>query len=178
MEGVFLQESIDTGYKILLIQDADNPQKQKQDGGVLARMNYLKKVKQDLETRLETKLEFKTFLLPNHEDDGDLETLLLRIANKDKFELFFLCYQEYVNCSKEIAQSDEYGDELLKDKNIIFSYIQTYQGMKKANEFNRNYDTELWNLEKSALEPLKSFFNRIIKLDNLQGDDNNQTAID
>ncbi len=136
-------------YQILVIQDADNPQKQ--EGGVRNRMLYLDAVKRDLE------IDFETFLFPDNENDGDLETLLLKIIDKNKFEKSFECYKKYVDCSTKLAQ-ENYSEELLKDKNIVFNYFRTYYGMNGAREENRKYETPFWDLASPELEPLKLFF--------------------
>ncbi|MEA1955811.1 MAG: DUF3226 domain-containing protein [Campylobacterota bacterium] len=144
-----MEEHKDSEYKILIIQDADNPKKD--DGGVENRMKYLN----------DTSIEFKTFLFPNNKDDGDLETLLLQIKNNNKYNSFFECYSEYVKCIKTNTKLD-YIDELLEDKNKVFSYFTSYYGMDKAKEENREYTLEYWNFNSDSLKPLKIFIEKNI----------------
>lgn len=146
------ESNIKKGYEILVIQDADNPQKQ--DGGVLNRMRYLNNVKK------ESGISFKTFLFPNDIDDGDLETLLLKIVNEKQFDKYFDCHNKYADCSKVIAP--EYSKELIEDKNVVFNYFRTYYGMKNAKEENRVFNGEYWNFTSKELEPLKLFLDIII----------------
>jgi hypothetical protein len=140
------------GFNILMIQDADAESK---DFGTLnRRMNYLEEQKQSLN------LEFDTFLFPNHQDDGDLETLLLQIVHQEKFADFSKCYNSYVSCVKNFCEEKDTEKELLENKNQIFSFVASYQGRAMAAEGVRNYNTELWDLENKALMPLKSFLQK------------------
>jgi len=141
------------GYKIIVIQDADNPNKQ--DGGVELRLEYLLNIKRKLN------LEFEVFLFPNNEKDGDLETLLLQIVNQDYFAKSFNCYKKYSDCVKQIADI-EFGDELLEDKNLIFNYFRTFNGMENAKEVNRIFNEDYWCFTSETLSPLKSFLEKLI----------------
>jgi len=140
-----IEEHIDFEYKVLIIQDADNPTKE--NGGVKARMEYLNKID----------IEFKTFLFPNHKDDGDLETLFLQIKKDEKYDKFFECYNQYINCIKTNTELD-FINELLEDKNRVFSYFSAYYGMERAKEENREYIHVYWDFDNNALIPLKDFF--------------------
>jgi len=149
-----LEELKDFGYQIIIIQDADNPHKQ--DGGIENRTNFLNRVKKDLN------IDFDFFLLPNNKDDGDLETLLLNIAQNLKFAPF---YKNYKNYALELStfSRKEFGDELLQDKQVIFNYIQAYNGMEKSKEENRNFENMFWNFASSNLNNLNNFFENKIK---------------
>lgn len=131
-------DSIDKGhtFHLLMIQDADNPKKQY--GGVEARLEYLKTVKQEIEGKESITFDFETFLFPNHKDDGDLETLLMSIINQEEYNKFFACYQSYCCCIKPYANPSSI-DFLLENKSKIFSYIQTHRGQEFANEGKRDY---------------------------------------
>jgi len=146
-----IKEHIDYEYKILIIQDADNPDKD--NGGVQNRMEYLDKIKD---------IKFETFLFPNHKDDGDLETLLLRIIDRLKYDSFLSCYKNYVTCIKEITQKD-FITELLEDKNRVFSYFSAYYGMENSKEENREYIEDYWDLKSNALKALEKFIKNNIE---------------
>ncbi len=139
-----IKEYISDEYKIILIQDADDPTKD--DGGVENRMEYLNKIN----------IEFKTFLFPNNKSNGDLETLLLQIKNSDKYDKFFKCYEEYINCIKSNTKVD-FIDELQEDKNKVFSYFTSYYGMENAKEENREYLQEYFDFTSDKIKPLKEF---------------------
>lgn len=136
------------GKKIVVIIDADNSIKDSKFGGFEKRTEYLNWFKN------EYGVNFQAFLFPDNKNDGDLETLLMKIADKDKYAEFEICYRKYINCLKQIA-AEELSKELFEPKNIIFSYFRTHYGMKKAKEENRIYTTELWNFEH---ENIQSFF--------------------
>lgn len=139
------------GYKLLVIQDADNPKKR--DGGVDSRLEYLNKIKEKLD------VEFEIFLFPNNKDDGDLETLLLQIScEKINYKNFLRCNINYKKEIKEIAL--EFSDELDEDKYKIFHYFRTFYGSSKAKEENRVYEKEYWDFSHDALNPLRKFIKK------------------
>jgi len=152
----FLETHLNDRFKILIIQDADNPEKDPNNGGKELRLRYLEKIKKEL------KIDFETFLFPNNENDGDLETLLLKIVNKEQFTKSFDCYKKYADCSKLIAPI-EHSNELLEDKNVVFNYFRTYYGMDNAKEEKRIFTDEYWRFSSRKLEPLKLFLSNLIK---------------
>lgn len=141
---------IDIKYKILVIQDADNPNKC--DGGLKNRLDYLENIKKEL------KIDFDTFLFPNHKDDGDLETLLLTITNGTLFSSINSSYINFYH--EEIKLGGLFYHELIYEKNIIFNYLRTYYGMDGAKEDSRVYESTYWDLNSSNLKPLIDFFKR------------------
>lgn len=146
-----IQEHSDDGYKILVVQDADDCTKRY--GGLIKRLKYLDTVQKKLE------VDFEIFLFPNHNDDGDLETLLLQIANTQKFTASESCYSQYIQCVSKISQK-EFCDELLDRKAQVFNYFRTYYGMECAKEENRDYSKIYWNFNHQALSAFQTFFNR------------------
>lgn len=149
IEKLQMDDGIEEDYKILVIQDADDPTKE--NGGVKNRMKYLDNID----------MEFKTFLFPNNQDDGDLETLLLRIIDKTKYNNFLACYKKYVSCIKNITQKN-FIKELLEDKNQVFSYFSAYYGMEQSKEENREYISEYWDFNSDALKSLNKFIKETI----------------
>ncbi|MBN2824968.1 MAG: hypothetical protein JXQ76_06585, partial [Campylobacterales bacterium] len=134
---------------VILVQDADNPLKDKKNGGVINRMKYLNAVQKN------SSIQFETFLFPNHNDDGDLETLLLQIAKGDKYNPANDCYSPFVKCLGSISNS--VASELAKDKNRIFNYFRAYYGIDSAKEINRVYEEEYWDFSNDALDELLKF---------------------
>ena len=155
-----LEELNDQKFKILIIQDADDPVKDKENGGVVLRKKYLNNIQSELS------VEFNTFLFPNNNSDGDIETLLLKIVNEEKHQNSFNCYKSYVDCISQIADK-KHSDELLEAKHKVFCYIRTYNGVHNAKEENRNFNNEFWDLSNEELNPLKNFFNDCFALGNI-----------
>lgn len=156
-----MQEHLDSAYKIILIQDADSPEKDPNGGGKILREKYFEKVKGEL------KIDFRTFLFPDDLSDGDLETLLFEIINQEKFNKSFDCYKKYADCSKAISAIG--SKELLENKRVLFNYFRTYYGIEKAKEEERVFEAICWDFTNKYLDPLKDFLNSILfeeKVDN------------
>jgi len=149
--GQHIQEHIDDGFQLLVIQDADDSTKSY--GGLTARVEYLETIKKELG------VDFKTFLFPNNSDDGDLETLLLQIANTKKFTASNSCYSQYIQCVSEISEK-KFCDELRDKKAHVFNYFRTYYGMKCAKEENREYCETYWDFNHPSLSSFQNFFNQ------------------
>jgi len=126
------------------------------DGGFKNRKNYIEAFKKD------NNLNFDFFLFPNHKEDGTLETLLLSICKDDKYLPFFTNYESYAKKIPEFSLQ-KFCDELLKDKYIVFNYIQVFQGIDSANEEKREYNSDLWDFNSPNIQPLKDFLLNLIK---------------
>ncbi len=150
-------EHQDQGYNILMIQDADDDVKDKVNGGFKKRMSYLDEIKK------QHNLNFNTFLFPDHNNDGDLETILLSIVNEEKFAPFLSSYSSY---TKEICtfSIQKHADELLENKNQVYGYCQVYTGMKLSSEKDRDYKSIYWDLASENLNSLKSFLKKELKI--------------
>ena len=106
-------------------------------------------------------IDFEIFLFPNHNIDGNLETLLLSIVQEHKYDPFSLHYNNYIEFTNGL-NIGRYGHELQDNKMRIFNYCQVYTGMEKAREENRDYDILHWDLSNISLEPLQLFFKKFI----------------
>ncbi len=86
--------------------------------------------------------EEQIFLFPNNQDDGDLETLLLKIA---KHEEFINCFESYLDC---IEKKEHYKP--IKDirKNMLYAYLEVF-GLEKF--FQYTWDTEKKNNKKKLI---------------------------
>lgn len=142
-----IREHIDDQYSILVIQDTDDLSKN--DGGFKQRIEYLEKIKSNLS------IQFEVFLFPNHNEDGDLETLLLKIINQSIFQKIHTYYLQFIHSEKAIGGI--YTHELEERKNVIYNYIRKHDGMEKAKEENRYYDNAYWNFTNPDLDPLYNF---------------------
>ncbi len=115
--------------KTLIIFDADK--------------NYESNKKEILKVVSKTTiLEEQIFLFPNNQDDGDLETLLLKIA---KHEEFINCFESYLDC---IEKKEHYKP--IKDirKNMLYAYLEVF-GLEKF--FQYTWDTEKKNNKKKLI---------------------------
>lgn len=144
-----IQVYMDKYYSILMVQDADNPNKDY--GGKEKRIRYLEDQKKELE------IHFKTFLFPNNENDGDLETLLVQIAQENKYTDFNDCYNKYLGCLSNFLKS-KIVKNLSKEKEYIYTYLSLYQGNRLAKERDREYIIEYWDFDSDSLLRLKGFF--------------------
>lgn len=143
-----IEQFEDKMNKILVIQDADD--NSKNHGGYKNRIEYLNSIK-DAEN-----IKFETFLFPNNNDDGDLETLLLRIVEPQKFNSININYKNYAQLEGKLGYG--YEKELLEDKSIVFNYLRTQYGMSNSSERNRVYCQTSWQFGSNNLEKLKTFF--------------------
>lgn len=142
------------GYKLLVVYDTDD--ETKNYGGITNRSAYLENIKKNF------KIDFSYFLFPNNNDDGNLETLLLQIVNKKKYQQAYTCYKKYADCVLEIGGLEN-SLELLEPKHRIFSFIRTYHGVDKAKEENRDYRNDFWDFNHTAIAGLLTFFKDFIK---------------
>lgn len=156
MEKNQIEQYFDAKYKILVIQDTDDFKKN--HGGIQARNKYLMDIKNKLS------IEFEIFLFPNNKDDGDLETLLLKIVKEDKYKPTNDCYYNFIKNEEELMIG--FSDELKNSKGLIFNYFRAYNGIEKAKEHNRIYLDTHWNFDNPYLEDLFNFFkeNKIFDL--------------
>ena len=99
-------------------------------------------------------VEADIFLFPNNRDDGDFETLISQLTQKEKHKRFFDCFEDYERCL-----GTDYLSPNLKGK--LFTYISAMPMSKTKRDrlgqgqwlFENN---DYWNLESEALEPLKN----------------------
>ncbi len=119
--------------------------------------------------------EEQIFLFPNNQDDGDLETLLLEIANHKEF---INCFEGYLDCIKKTehykpiknirknkwyAYLEALGLEYLYTKKNIFDNI----GGKVKNEYEEDYEKlkKAIKFESELLNPLKNFLEQFSEND-------------
>lgn len=136
--------------KILIVFDADSSDKDGKTGGFAAR-------KAELDRIVDGNAKTKIFLFPNNCDDGDFETLLERIANKEENERFFDCFSDFEKCL-----GDAYEHPNLKAKMFSYINLQKKLSCSQRKKLGRGQwlfdDKKYWDLDSSALEPLKEFF--------------------
>ena len=111
------------------------------------------------------KCSIKYFFLPNNEDPGDLEDLLKQIINPTH-QIIIDCFDHYQTC----LNSNDYDYTLPNKKALIFAYCEAIleKNSKQIKEKNRDYfNKKLWDIESEALNPLKEFLKKILKLNEL-----------
>ncbi|GAA7258965.1 DUF3226 domain-containing protein [Helicobacter pylori] len=117
--------------KTLIIFDADkNYESRKKDI-----LKVVSKTKQTIS-------EEQIFLFPNNQDDGDLEDLLLEIANHKEF---INCFESYLDC---IKKKEHYKPIKNTGKNMLYAYLEVL-GLEKF--FQYTWDTEKKNNEKKLI---------------------------
>ncbi|EQL47931.1 DUF3226 domain-containing protein [Helicobacter pylori] len=158
-----------TYKQVCIIFDADKKESQESDAGFDNKLEHIR------EKFKEKGIDFpreQIFLFPNNQDDGDLEDLLLEIANHKEF---INCFESYLDCIKKkehykpiknirknkwYAYLEVLGLECLYTKKNIFDtegkvkdqYEEGYEKLKKAIKF-----------ESELLNPLKNFLERFVE---------------
>lgn len=90
--------------------------------------------------------EEQIFLFPNNQDDGDLETLLLKIA---KHKEFINCFEGYLEC---IKSKEHYKPIKNISKSKWYAYLEAL-GLEKF--FQYTWDTKKKNNKKSLSLTIK-----------------------
>lgn len=151
----------------LIIFDADSEKQTSNFDKTLSRINDdLEIIQNEMkEQEIEKKLNAPIYLFPKTDissdaitgEDGDLEDLLLEIIDKEKYENYKECMVGYADCITKLSKAEIAKQELLAKKALIYSFIQAYQGSKKAKETDRLYDEDLWDLNHKYIIPLIDF---------------------
>lgn len=109
------------------------------------------------------------FLFPNNRDDGDFESLLECIVNKDHSGLL-TCFDRYEMCIKTKNKPEEMPKYKAPNRKAkMYSYVDAMvksrskdKAFKGGNWFFDN--SEYWDLEAAALIPLKNFLEEFINM--------------
>jgi hypothetical protein len=132
-----IREFTAKGYNCLAILDADSIQKNAKNGGCIQRVNWLKEIIDH------NSLILHFFLLPNNQDDGDLEILLRRSLSIEQ-QGIIACIEQFNNC---LENYKEYPDfEKQQNKDLLHN---TCKKVFKNFEFDHYSD---------AFENLRQFF--------------------
>jgi hypothetical protein len=115
--------------------------------------NYQQRHEAILAKKAQLGINFELFLMPNCQDPGNLETLLLGIANPTH-EGIFQCFDTFKTC---LTTSDA-NLRLPDDKAKIFSYLEclNLETHSEKRDFLNPYS---WRLYMPILNPLKAFLN-------------------
>ncbi|GAA7661757.1 hypothetical protein HpMMM63_07250 [Helicobacter pylori] len=117
--------------------------------------------------------EEQIFLFPNNQDDGDLEDLLLEIANHKEF---INCFEGYLDC---IKKKEHYKPIKNIGKNMLYAYLEVFgleclytkenifiEG-KVKNKYKEDYEKlkKAIKFESELLNPLKNFLRQFAEND-------------
>jgi len=140
-----LLEAVREQKTICIIFDADDPTKDY--GGKETRLARLRELLGELHSHV------NIFLFPNHDSDGDFETLLQKIA-RPEHKALFECWEGYSEC----VTRKNYNKPTNKSKVWEFAAAIDDSVWKDRQGFNKSFtNPEIWNLESPALEPLRQF---------------------
>ncbi len=152
--------------QVCIIFDADiKKENQESDAGFDNKLKYIR------EKFKEKGIDFpkeQIFLFPNNLDDGDLETLLLKIAKHDEF---LKCFEGYLEC---IKSKEHYKPIKNIRKSKWYAYLEAFglenltkidifdNESKIKNKHEENYRRlkEVIDFNSKSLVPLKNFLER------------------
>jgi len=134
-------ETIGLAEKTLFILDADAPNYSKTKSNLIESISAIGEIDDE-----------NIFLFPN-DQDGCLEDLLNQLI-PDNYQHFFSgCITHYAECVNELE-----ADLEVNKKDRLFIYTAS---LTRNNNFSsgskRNYNSEFWNLDSEALNPLLVF---------------------
>ncbi len=147
-----LNEYSDQGDKIVIIYDADGTYN---GGGFDSRKEALREIIRIIGVNAEI------FLFPNDTDDGDFESLLVKVAINTR-QGVFECFNEYEKCVSSLNTEDEKFITPLR-KSRIFAYLETIPESNNRKEKERKNSTHFyddpkyWDFNADGLDRLKSF---------------------
>ncbi len=157
-----LKNEHQTYKQVCIIFDADRKESQEKDAGFDNKLGHIRK--QLKEKRIDFPRE-QIFLFPNNQDDGDLETLLLKIAKHDEF---LKCFEGYLEC---IKSKEHYKPIKNIRKSKWYAYLEAFglenltkidifdNESKIKNKHEENYRRlkEMIDFNSESLIPLKDF---------------------
>ncbi|MBZ7948050.1 hypothetical protein H2256_03670 [Campylobacter sp. RM9929] len=135
------KDNIEEVENVKIIFDADNDLEE-------ARKN----IKEQLGNELFNKCEI--FLIPNNKDEGNLETLIEKIA---KEKCILKCFDRYVKCLTKLQKKNQ-DIRLPAKKSKVYAYNHCF-GYKNGDK-NYKIDDRYFDLESNYLQPLKDFLSK------------------
>lgn len=143
------------GDQVLILIDADT----------VAKGYGFAKRKADIDNDMQSRnISFPCYIYPNHQDDGEVETLMEAAARRDLHPRFFDCFEDYEKCVS--SAKDSQGKPLYNTPNLK-GKLHTYMNAQKlSNKLRRKLgagdwlfnNTNYWDLNAGDLQPLKDFF--------------------
>ncbi len=161
-----LKNEHQTYKQVYIIFDADKKESQESDAGFDNKLGHIRK--QLKEKGIDFPRE-QIFLFPNNQDDGNLEDLLLKIANHEEF---INCFESYLDC---IKKQEHYKPIKKIRKNMLYAYLEAF-GLEDLYTKKNIFDTEgkvkdqykgdyeklkeVIDFNSKSLVPLKNFLER------------------
>lgn len=155
-----ISQAREVGEQVLVLIDADT----------VAKGSGFEKRKADMDKDMQAlKLSVPYFIYPNNNDDGDVETLMESAARRDLHQVFFDCFEDYERCVSGVK--DKSGKPLYNTPNLK-GKLHTYMNAQKlSNKLRRKLgtgdwlfdNTNYWDLNAVALQPLKDFLTANLK---------------
>lgn len=162
-QAFFIQEARDFGGKTLVIFDADYDTPEHESGGHVQRRTSLLAKVQPYDPNPEI------FLFPQPGQDGDLEILLLQLT-QPKHQRVMDCYNGYEDCLQQFLNWDgEFYYNAPSNKRRLYDYVNVMP--LEGEEWEKHHkkggqkifeNTDIWDLNAQAIQPLRDFLNRYI----------------
>lgn len=144
-----IEEHLHQGKQVLVVMDADFPALQDK-GGFEQRQVSIQ--------ALQEQLAFEYFLVPNHEEDGYIETLLEKIM-QPAYRSVLECLQAHKACLDLAQTSLPTGKTLAlpPEKKAVKTELVRLRELLRNYTIDGFKDTTIWNLHHPYLDPLKEF---------------------
>ena len=147
-----LKKHSDNGHNIIIINDVDN--------------NLASRIK-EIQGKLDSKqLKGEIFLLPNNQDIGVLEDLLLSCVPENK-KFISECFEKYQECIKNNNNKEYINIPAIKGRVYDYVDIQLNDSERKSRKkkfhdyaFHR---TDIWDYDSTAVQPLLEFLRTHVK---------------
>lgn len=149
-----IRQAADAGGKTLIIFDADEEPTQRAE---------------ELKQRIAAyDPDPAVFLLPGPDQVGELENLLLQLV-REQHQAVMTCYDDYEQCLQSLSNSGEPYYNTPSTKRRLYDYVNVMP--LAGDEWERHHkkggqkifeNTDIWNLNAPAIQPLRDFLNQYI----------------
>ncbi len=147
-----LEKHSDNGHNIIIINDTDIP--------LLDR-------KKEINNKLKSKqLKGDIFLLPNNQDIGVLEDLLLSCVPENK-NFISECFEKYQECIKNNKNNEYINMPAIKGR--VYDYVDIQLNEDERESKNKKFHvyafhrTDIWDYDSPAIRPLLDFLRTHVK---------------
>lgn len=160
-EALFRQ-AIDSGGRNLIVFDADFDEVNYPDGGQANRLAAIRSAVSTFDS------DPALFLFPQPAEDGNLETLLLRLIQPAHQQVMD-CYDGYEACLSQCldSQGQPVYYDTPSDKRRIYDYVNVLPLSPQERERHQEKGGQKifenpawWNLNAPAIQPLRDFLNQ------------------
>jgi len=120
--------------------------------------DYTQRLKQIRKHLKDNDVTAFVYLFPDSKGAGELEILLMKLANWQDKAFFLSCYKVYMNCLKQ-GMPNQTEDFRAPDHKDMF---QAYHSFFRQGAINF-YDETLWNFSSADAQPLKDFLTPFVQ---------------